>query len=242
MGASLIFVSGASAGIGKALAEAVPWDGARVIGISRRPAAGLEHLEADLADPSSWPAIGAAFRHELSGFDGDRVVFFHAAGTVEPVGFAGEVDTAAYTASVLLNSAASQVVGHLFLSAVRDVEARRHLVMLTSGAARSVYAGWSSYGAGKAAVDQWVRDVGDEQARRGGVQVLSIAPGTVDTGMQTRLRETSEEAFPNRQKFVDLHAQDKLTRPETAARGIWALLDLDLDNGSVVDLRHLVAR
>lgn len=242
MGASLIFVSGASAGIGKALAEAVPWDGARVIGISRRPAAGLEHLEADLADPSSWPEIGAAFRRELSGFDGDRVVFFHAAGTVEPVGFAGEVDTAAYTASVLLNSAASQVVGHLFLSAVRHLEARRHLVMLTSGAARSVYAGWSSYGAGKAAVDQWVRDVGDEQARRGGVQVLSIAPGTVDTGMQARLRETSEEAFPNRQKFVDLHAQDKLTRPETAARGIWALLDLDLDNGSVVDLRHLVAR
>ncbi|MGH9182852.1 MAG: SDR family NAD(P)-dependent oxidoreductase [Acidimicrobiales bacterium] len=239
MGDSLIWISGASSGIGQALARTVPWEGARVIGISRSRPAGIEHVEADLSDPSDWQSVGSSLQRELASFAGRRVVFVHAAGTLEPIGFGGEVDTGAYVGNVILNSAAPQVLGHLFLAAVRDVPASRHLVMLTSGAAKSVYPGWSSYGAGKAAIDQWVRDVGAEQSIRGGVQVLSVAPGTVDTGMQAQLRQTSEDDFPNRQKFVDLYAADRLSDPEEVARGIWGLLDRGLDSGSVVDLREL---
>lgn len=237
--ASLVWISGASSGIGEALARTVPDPDARIIGISRRAPDGIEHLHADLADPASWAQVGASFTEELAGFDGDRVVFVHAAGTIEPLGFAGEVDTDAYTSNVVLNSAAPQVLGHLFLAAVHDVEATGHLIMLSSGAARSVYAGWSSYGAGKAAIDQWVRDVGAEQARRGGSQVLSVAPGTVDTAMQSQLRTVAEDDFPQRQKFLDLNRDQALSDPLDVASRIWALLDRDLDNGSVVDLREL---
>ncbi len=243
MSGSLIWISGASRGIGAALAGSVPWPGARVIGVSRsRPAAGVEHLAADLTDPASWPVVGESFRRELDGFSGDRVVFVHAAGTLDPVGFAGEVDAAAYEANVLLNSASPQVLGHLFLSAACGVAADRHLVMLTSGAARNVYPGWAAYGAGKAATDQWVRDVGAEQSRRGGVNVVSIAPGVVDTAMQARIRHSHEDDFPDRQKFVDLHEGRKLASPADVARSIWSLLDRGLANGSVVDLRELAAR
>ena len=220
--------------------QTVPWGGARVLGIGRRwPGDGIEHLEADLADPSTWVTVGASFQREMQDFDGERVVFIHAAGTVDPVGFAAEVDSAAYLRSVLLNSAAPQVLGQQFLAAARSLGARRHLVMLTSGAAQSVYPGWTSYGAGKAAIDQWVRNAGAEQDQRGGVQVLSIAPGTVDTAMQEQLRATPEEDFPSRQKFLDLHQQGKLSDPEEVARQIWALIERGLDNGSVVDLRKL---
>ncbi|MGH3779777.1 MAG: SDR family NAD(P)-dependent oxidoreductase [Pseudonocardiaceae bacterium] len=240
MSTSLVWISGASGGIGQALAKTVPWDGARVIGISRgHPGGSIEHLEADLADPSVWPVIGASFHREMEGFDGEHVAFVQAAGTIVPTGFAAEVDSEAYLRNVLLNSAAPQVLGQLFLAAARSLAARRHLVMLTSGAARSVYAGWSSYGAGKAALDQWVRNVGDEQDERGGVQVLSVAPGTVDTAMQERLRDTPEAAFPSRQKFLDLHRQGRLSDPQQVAVRIWELIDRGLDNGNVVDLRDL---
>ena len=236
---ALIWISGVSSGIGEALARTVPWEGARVIGISRRPGPGVEHLEADLSDPASWAAVGESFRNALAGFRGNMVAFMHVAATLQPTGFAGEVDTDAYTANVLLNSAAPQVLGHLFLAAARDVEADRYLVMMSSGAARSVYPGWTSYGAGKAATDHWVRNAGAEQSIRGGVRVLSIGPGTVDTGMQATAREASEEDFPNRQKFIDLRQGGKLTRPDDVARRIWAVLDRDFENGSVVDLREL---
>jgi benzil reductase ((S)-benzoin forming) len=240
----LVWISGASGGIGQALIRTVPWPGTRVIGISRRPAVGAEYLKADLADPSEWDIVGSSFSRELADFEGERAVFIHAAGTLEPIGFAGEVDTGAYTANVLLNSAAGQVLGHLFLAAatpVRTAGTTRHLVMLTSGAARSVYPGWSSYGAAKAALDQWVRNVGAEQSIRGGVQVLAVAPGTVDTEMQAQLRATSAEDFPSRQKFLDLHAAGKLADADAVAGDLWRLLDAGLENGSVVDLRDLPA-
>lgn len=236
---TLIWISGASGGIGQALARTIPWDSARVIGISRTPLGDIDHLEADLSDPASWPAVDRSFQEELRDFAGERVVFVHAAGTLDPMGFVGEVDTDTYTRNVILNSASPQVLGQMFVAAARDVAARRHLVMLTSGAAKSVYPGWSSYGAAKASVDQWVRNVGAEQSSRGGVRVMAVAPGTVDTGMQGLLRQTSASDFPSRQKFVDLHAAGKLADPDAVARDIWSLLDRDLENGSVVDLRDL---
>ena len=241
MPGALVWISGASSGIGKALALTLPWDEARLIGVSRRPPPAGEHLEADLADPRQWDAVRSSFERELAGFSGERVVFVHAAGVIEPIGFAGEVDTDSYTRNVILGSAAPQVLGHLFLAAARGLGARRQIVMLTSGAARSVYPGWSSYGAGKAAVDQWVRDVGAEQDLRGGAELLAVTPGTVATSMQDQLRQTDERDFPQRQKFVDLHQAGELADPEQVAREIWALLDRGLENGAVVDLRKLAS-
>jgi benzil reductase ((S)-benzoin forming) len=236
---TLVWISGASSGIGKALATTLPWENARLIGVSRRPPPAGEHLEADLAEPRSWETVRRSFERELGGWSGSRVVFVHAAGVVGPIGFAGEVETDACSRSVILNSAAPQVLGQMFLAAARHVDARRQLVMLTSGAASSIYPGWAPYGAGKAAVDQWVRDVGAEQELRGGVELIAVAPGTVDTGMQELIRETAEKDFPQRQKFVDLHESGKLADPERVAQDIWALLDRGLENGAVVDLRKL---
>jgi benzil reductase ((S)-benzoin forming) len=242
MAETLVWISGASSGIGKALAVTLPWDGARLIGVSRRAPSAGEHIEADLADPRSWATLRQSFERELAGWSGDRVVFVHAAGVVGPIGFAGEVDTDCYCSSVILNSAAPQALGHMFLAAVRDIDARRQMVMLTSGAATSIYPGWSAYGAGKAAVDQWVRTAGAEQDLRGGVELIAVAPGTVDTGMQEQIRHTDEKDFPKRQKFVDLHQMGALADPDRVARDIWALLDHGLDNGAVVDLRQLMPR
>ena len=242
MAQALVWISGASSGIGRALAEALPWEGARVIGISRRPPAVGEHLEADLADPGSWRAVNQSFEQELRGWSGERVVFVHAAGAVDPIGFAGEVESDAYARAVALNSAAPQVLGHMFLAAVGQLEARRQLVMLTSGAAASVYPGWAAYGAGKAAVDQWIRDAGAEQTLRGGAELMAIAPGTVDTGMQELIRRTDEKDFPQRQKFVDLYREGRLADPARVARDIWALVEAGVENGAVLDLRKLAAR
>ncbi|MEX0789462.1 MAG: SDR family NAD(P)-dependent oxidoreductase, partial [Actinomycetota bacterium] len=166
---NLLWITGAPSGIGRALAGSVPWPGSRVIGIGRRPAEGLEHVQADLADPQSWPGVDEAVRRELDGFEGERVVFIHSAGTLDPIGFAADADPQSYLSNLMLNGVASLVLGRQFVSAAAGLSARRSLVMISSGAAQKIYPGWSAYGASKAAMDQWVRTVGAEQEIRGGV-------------------------------------------------------------------------
>jgi NADP-dependent 3-hydroxy acid dehydrogenase YdfG len=237
---TLVFVSGGSSGIGEALIRTLPFSPARVFEISRRGAPGCAGLRVDLADPAAWSRVAELFRSEMEGFAGERVVFAHAAGTLAPIGFAGEEDAAGYTRAVLLNAAAPQVLGDAFLRAARGTRAPCHAVMIGSGAARNVYPGWSSYGAGKAALDQWVRTVGAEQDLRGGrCRALSVSPGLVATAMQDEIRATAESRLPAVGRFVEAFEKGELRDPLRVAREIWALLDRGLPNGAVVDLRDL---
>ena len=242
MPGSLVIVSGASSGIGLALARSVPWPDARVIDVSRRGAPGLEHLAADLSDPAQWARVAELFEREVAGFAGARAVFVHSAGTLDPIGFAGEMDAAAYRGAVLLNAACPQVLGDAFLRAARRTRADCRLLLISSGAAHHVYEGWSAYGAGKAAVDQWARTAGAEQQRRGGrVRVLAVAPGIVATAMQEQIRATRAQDFPEVARFQELFTTGQLRQPREVAAEIWALVDHDLPNGAVVDLRDLRA-
>jgi benzil reductase ((S)-benzoin forming) len=238
---ALVFVTGGSTGIGRALIETLPFPDARVVHFARRPApAATENHAVDLADPRSWSQVAAIFAREVAAFAGDRIVLVHAAGVLTPIGFAGDVDADAYQAHVLLNSAAPQVLGDAFLRALRDARAAATLLFIGSGAATSVYEGWSGYCAGKAAVDHWTRVVGAEQQRRGGrCRVLSVAPGVVATAMQDEIRDTAERDFPAVAQFRALHQDGILRAPQDVARELWALAMRELPNGSVLDVRKL---
>jgi benzil reductase ((S)-benzoin forming) len=240
MARNLVFITGASSGIGLALAHEVPFDDAYICDISRRGSDDYDHIPSDLADPDSWHTIGEFFAREMRDFDGESVVLIHNAGTLRPIGPAGAVDVDLYQRNVLLNSAAPQVLGNLFLAATGLTQAPCFLIMISSGAATGVYEGWSSYCAGKAAVDQWVRTAGAEQARLGDpCRILSVHPGVVATAMQEEIRATPEADFPDVARFVALHESGELRRPMQVAREIWGLLDRKLENGAVVDLREL---
>jgi benzil reductase ((S)-benzoin forming) len=195
----LVWISGASAGLGAALAATLAAD-AEIVDLSRRGGTpGTHHVAVDLADPASWTVVEEDFSRRLADFDGDTVVFIHNG---------------------------------------RDYE--QHLIMLSSGASHRPHEGESSYGAGKAAIDQWVRAVGLEQQRRQpGCRVISIAPGAIDTAMQAELRATSDAVFPEAHRFRELEAEGGLAKPEDVARTIWSLLDRDVPNGSVLHVRDL---
>ena len=222
----LAVVTGGSAGLGRALLMAAP-DGAYRVDVSRSgPAPGIDdHIRADLAEPSSWERVAGALVGTIRRREWDRIVVVHNAGTLDPIGFAGETDGDAYATNVLLNSAAPQVLGHHLLAELTQRHGRRDLVLISSGAATTAYPGWSSYAAGKAAVDQWVRTVGAEQRQRGGVRVLSVSPGVVATGMQDRIRRTSGRDFPEVDRFRTLHAEARLLDPAEVARRFWTMLD-----------------
>jgi len=240
MSTQLVIISGASSGIGRSLVETCPYPSPTIIDLSRRGGGAAEHLFADLSTPAGWDTAQATFDSRVAGFEGDRVVFIHNAGTLNPIGFAGDVDQSAYQANVLLNSAAPQILGDAFLRAAAKTTARSDLVLIGSGAATKAYRGWSAYGAGKAASAQWALTVGLEQAdQANGSHVWWIAPGLVATSMQADVRMSQEDSFPDVEMFRQLHEDDELEEPGVVAARLWAVLEQDHPNGAILDLRNL---
>ena len=237
----LVIVTGGSRGLGLSVARAVPFP-ARVVDISRSGPPvelGIEHVRADLSAPESLLEVASRIGELVSDEQPERAVLVHAAGTLTPIGFAADVATEPYLRSVFLNAAAGQVIGQAFLAALGDHPGDHDLVMITSGAARKVYEGWSAYCAGKAALDRWVEVAGAEQARRGRVTVSAISPGVLATAMQEEIRRTPTHDFPDVARFRSLHEADDLTDPDAAAATLWRVLQRGVEPGSILDLRDL---
>jgi benzil reductase ((S)-benzoin forming) len=236
----LIFVSGASSGIGAALtAHISSMPETTVATFSRSGVDSAHHLSVDLSDPGEWGGVGRWMESVVDRVRPGAMWFFHCAATLNPIGFAGEVDPEAYASNVVLNSASPQVLGDRFVAIAKRVGVPAVMVQISSGAATKPYPGWSSYCAAKAAVDHWTRTVGMElENRRQPITVVSVAPGVVETPMQAEIREMDESDFPNVQRFRDLESEGILRSPHEVARELWDLATRpDLENGAVLDLR-----
>lgn len=230
------WVTGASAGIGAAVAEALVGRGWSVIGVSRsgRPDAGWTHLSADLSSPAGWDILATSFT-EVLGVGAGQALLVHAAGTAGPFGPAHAVASPGYRDAVMLNAAAPLVLGQAFVRSAADMAVPATVVMLSSGP--SIYPGWSAYKPGKAALDSWCATVGAEHPGADpAVRAYAVSPGPVDTEMQRQVREADPEAFPKVGKFKDLHEAGALPSPAWAAEGILAVVDGDFDNGAFVNL------
>lgn len=235
----LAVITGASSGIGAALVTVARDDGATVASTSRRTADGDVHLSLDMAQESSWPRF-RSWLADLVTDEVDRVTVVHAAGTVTPVGFMGEVDPDDLATAAILNSVVPQVIGDAALAAVGP-ERTATIMMITSGAATSAYAGMAHYCAGKAAMDQWVRVAGAEQDHRGSdVLVWAVAPGVVESAMQEHLRAADPEDFPNTTRHRRLAQDDDLSTSDEVAEVLWRLAsERTHPNGAVLDVRDL---
>ncbi len=243
MSGSIVWITGATQGIGAAIARLVPFSDARVINISRRQHPELETVRADLTDPADWDRIKEHVRSELRDFSGERAIFIHNAIYGGVVGFAGMVDPDEQLRQVYANAAAPLVLGDAF---VRACEPRYEsgLVMISSAAARHAMEGHAVYGAAKAGMEQWVRAVRAERRRLGvGPWVIAIRPGFVATeavrSTQARYEQTGED-YPGRAAVVAaLDSGDYLT-PEESARQIWDLLPPDPNGRNVLYIGKFV--
>jgi NAD(P)-dependent dehydrogenase (short-subunit alcohol dehydrogenase family) len=143
---TIVWITGATQGIGEALARAVPYPDARVINISRRRHAELETVVADLTDPASWDVVSRHLAGELAAFEGERAIFVHNANYAGSSGFVGEMDPVEYRRQVLANGAAPLVLGDAFIRACRPGY-ESGLVMISSASAKFAMQGMAVYGA-----------------------------------------------------------------------------------------------
>ncbi|WP_374328615.1 SDR family oxidoreductase [Azonexus sp.] len=237
-------VTGHSRGLGAAIAAELLARDIRVLGIARQGNAALaaaypallQEAGLDLADTASlrnW-LDGGQLGDFLAG-DGGPLLLINNAGVLGPMAALEAQDAGEIAAAMAINVSAPL----LFSAAL----ARRHagelrILHVSSGAARHPYPGWSIYGASKAALDHHARCVAADG--RAKLRICALAPGVIDTDMQTTIRASDAADFPLKDKFVALKAEGRLSTPQGAARAaVDYLLSEKFGSQPVADLREL---
>jgi benzil reductase ((S)-benzoin forming) len=115
----------------------------------------------------------------------------------------------------------------------------RKVLNISSGLGRYPMAAQAPYCAAKAGLDHFTRCSALDEARRpGGARLVSLAPGVIDTDMQTQLRAGDPAAFPDLQRFVSLQRDGQLSSPDEAAARLLAWLERpDFGEQPVADVR-----
>lgn len=243
-------VTGHSRGLGEALAAALLQRGVAVLGLSRqghaalaaRHGGALSELALDLGEGGgaalvSWLDSGALARWLDGGEGTEAAILVNNAGTLAPMGLLGMHGARAIAQGVMLNLSAPLMLSDAFCRATRDLSDRR-ILHVSSGAARTPYAGWSVYCATKAALDHHARAVAAEA--HPGLRIASVAPGVLDTAMQAEIRSSSVQRFPQRARFDELYRHGGLSAPEHAgARLVDYLLGEHFGSATTTDLRDL---
>ncbi len=245
----LTVITGASRGLGRAMAEQLLQPGRRLLCISRQSddalatqarEAGteLEQWQQDLADPVSAAARLAAWIQQLNAEDYDTATLINNAGTIgHPRPLSG-ADPAELAQALRVGLEAPMLLTAAFLGATKGWRAERKVLNISSGLGRNAMGSQAPYCAAKAGMDHFSRAVALEEKGIGGAKIVSLAPGVIDTDMQVELRETDLALFPDRTRFENLKSEGKLDSPASAATKVLNYLArLDFGVNPAADIR-----
>ncbi|MDA8453280.1 SDR family NAD(P)-dependent oxidoreductase [Acidovorax sp. GBBC 3334] len=247
----LTLLTGASRGMGFAMAQQLLESGHALVTLSRRPSdalatiaqrtgSPLEQWEQDLAAGAqaagrlrAWLAAQPAGRYASA-------TLINNAGVVPHIAPLADSDPEDLAHALRVGLEAPMQLTGAFLSATRGWAVPRKVLNISSGLGRRAMASQSAYCAAKAGMDHFTRCVAlDEAQQPGGARVCSLAPGVIDTDMQVHLRAADPAAFPDLQNFASLKTDGALTSPDDAAARVLAwLARADFGDLPVADVRQ----
>jgi benzil reductase ((S)-benzoin forming) len=213
-------ITGASRGLGKALAEAILTEtNTKVIGVSRHATIEHEryhHQPLDLSDSAA--VENNLMKVFVQWKDADSVTLVNNAGVLGEIGYLGGLPNEHFDFVFTVNTVVPAMFMNTFLSAYASYQVPRTILNISSGAAQRPVDGWGAYCASKAALEM-ISSVAqkEQEVRSSGVRIHALSPGVIDTNMQEQIRSAGEQQFSEAARFVGLHEEGKLQSAEVVA-------------------------
>lgn len=221
-----VLITGASRGLGRALAQELARRGAKVVLVAR----GEEELEGTVNDIRRFggEAHGLAFDvgdkqaiHRIAGaasaLVGSIDVLVHAASTLGPLPMPALLDTECEDFAKVLEV---NLLGPFRLTKViagpMAARGRGLVIFVSSDAAVSAYAGWGAYGISKAAQDHLARTFAAELDP---VRFIAVDPGEMDTKMHADALPDADRSALARPEHVAARIVRVIARPRAFTNG-----------------------
>jgi benzil reductase ((S)-benzoin forming) len=246
----LYILTGASRGMGLAMAQQLLTPGNRLLCISRHThealAAAAEQARVpltqwvhDLADAEGASARLMAWLQSQTPTDFASTSLINNAGVIPPITPLSQSRPADLALALRVGLEAPMALCAAFLGATEAWALPRKVLNISSGLGRHAMASQAGYCAAKAGMDHFTRCMAlDEALKPHGAQVCALAPGVIDTDMQVQLRGATSEAFPDQSRFAQLKEKGLLSSPHQAAAQVLAYLARpDFGHNPVADVR-----
>ncbi|MBL8309452.1 MAG: SDR family NAD(P)-dependent oxidoreductase [Burkholderiales bacterium] len=251
MSEAIYVITGASRGLGLAMANAVATPGVRLLTVARtasdalathaaRNGAAVEQWCTDLSDAAAVSARLAEWLAQAGHAAPPRsVTLINNAAVLPQIAPLRALAADDIARAVAVGLTATLQLSAAFLRATSAWSCPRRVLNISSGNGRRAMASQAVYSAIKAGMDHASRVIAIEEAAvANGAKVVSLAPGIVDTDMQTHLRNARPEDFPAHGQFVDYKQSGQLWTPEAAAERVLNWLDrADFGADPVADVR-----
>ena len=234
------FVTGSSRGIGKSLVKELLKNPTNFIfGISRTNSIkhqNFKFIQTDLSKP-----------FELIDFIFDKLEKPNSITLINNAGVIGDIKTLGNKSpnriieTYNINTIAPNLLMNRFINQFQDTNCKKLILNISSGAGRHSIASWSEYCASKSALDMCSLVVKDEQRNQNfPIEIISLAPGIIDTDMQSEIRASSIEDFDKQAYFVELKENNQLSSPKEIAKNIIKLINSNSSfTNTLLDLRDL---
>jgi len=246
----LTILTGASRGMGLAMAEQLIDAGHSLLCIARHPSDSLaaraaargttlEQWPQDLSRPEGTAARLATWL-QGRGEDGlASATLINNAGVIPRIAPLREISADDLSNALRVGLEAPMLLTSSFLRATAGWTCPRKVLNISSGLGRRAMASQAGYCAAKAGMDHFSRCVALEEALAPhGARICSLAPGVIDTDMQTQMRGADATLFPDRATFVGMKDQGQLSSPaQAAARVLSVLARPDFGRNAVADVR-----
>lgn len=225
----LYIVTGASRGIGEAIARKILKHGNVLFCASRSLNEDLVELasslsvplyytETDLQQATSCQSFLTEIFERCKTMEVSRVALINNAGMLEPVSLIENLNAESMHAHLALNLLAPAILTSGFIRSTLEWKIPKVVLNISSGASSIPYSGWSMYCSSKAGLDMLTRTVGLEQSSMEyPVKTFALAPGIVETSMQSLIRGLDTQHFAEKEFFVKLKEEGKLIPADKVA-------------------------
>lgn len=239
---SLFVITGSSKGIGLALAKQLLENPShQIIGIARSESPltneQYHHFRVDLSDiPTLISRLSDFFPDRAF----QRIVLINNAGWIGEINHLGQIDPENIAKLYAINVTAPAILSNAFVKAYQNSQAIKLIINISSGAAKKGLDGWSGYSSSKAAINLFTEAAQNESnINKNGIRHFAVAPGVVDTAMQSDIRSANFDSFSSLEKFQNLYTSNQLSSPEESAAKIIYLIDhFEKFEGVLQDVRN----
>ncbi|MFC3909893.1 SDR family NAD(P)-dependent oxidoreductase [Legionella dresdenensis] len=220
----MFVITGGGSGIGRALAHSLADRGHEVLIIGRR--------QALLAETAAFSPLISVFCADVSTSEGQAEIInalkpvrqitglIHNAGIIEPIKGIADITSAEWQHTLATNLNAPLALSQKLLAKLSG----NRVLHIGSGVAYFPVKGWAAYCVSKAALSMLTRCW---QLESEDVHFASVMPGIIDTDMQALIRQAAFMDAEKKDFFMQLHQDNKLVSPATAAIFLtWLLLDI----------------